>query len=392
MAKNSNKPSIRFKGFTDAWEQRKLGEISEKTIEKNRERRYSETFTNSAEFGIVSQMEYFDHAISKIESIGGYYVVHPDDFVYNPRISVSAPVGPINRNKLQKIGIMSPLYTVFRAHDIHPQYLEYYFKSDVWHAYMRFNGDSGARSDRFSIKTALFFDMPIPCPSVGEQEKIGKILARVDNLITLHQRKYEKFVNIKKALLEKMFPQGDEKVPRIRFRGFTDAWEQHKAKELCSIGTGKSNTQDQVDDGKYPFYIRSNVPVRSDKYLYDCEAVITIGDGNIGKVFHYVNGKFDLHQRCYKMTDFQGVLGKYFYYYFSTQFYDRAIKMTAKATVDSVRLEMISEMDIQKPPHIAEQEKIALYFESLDNLITLHQRQVEKLKNIKSALSEKMFV
>ena len=154
-------PRIRFKGFTDAWEQRKLGEISEKTIEKNRERRYLETFTNSAEFGIVSQMEYFDHAISKIESIGGYYVVHPDDFVYNPRISVSAPVGPINRNKLQKIGIMSPLYTVFSAHDIHPQYLEYYFKSDVWHAYMRFNGDSGARSDRFSIKTALFFDMPI---------------------------------------------------------------------------------------------------------------------------------------------------------------------------------------------------------------------------------------
>ena len=187
------------------WEQRKLGEISEKTVEKNRERRYSETFTNSAEFGIVSQMEYFDHAISKIESIGGYYVVHPDDFVYNPRISVSAPVGPINRNKLQKIGIMSPLYTVFRAHDIHPQYLEYYFKSDVWHAYMRFNGDSGARSDRFSIKTALFFDMPIPCPSVGEQEKIGKILARVDNLITLHQRQVEKLKNIKSALLEKMF-------------------------------------------------------------------------------------------------------------------------------------------------------------------------------------------
>ena len=173
---------------TNTWEQRKLGEISEKTIEKNRERKYSETFTNSAEFGIVSQMEYFDHAISKIESIGGYYVVHPNDFVYNPRISVSAPVGPINRNKLQKIGVMSPLYTVFRAHTIHPQYLEFYFKSDVWHAYMRFNGDSGARSDRFSIKTVLFFDMPIPCPQLEEQEKIGKLLEIVDNLITLHQR------------------------------------------------------------------------------------------------------------------------------------------------------------------------------------------------------------
>ena len=155
----------------------------------------------------------------------------------------------------------------------------------------------------------------------------------------------------------------------------TCAWEQRKAKELCSIGTGKSNTQDRIDNGKYPFYIRSDVPVRSDKYLYDCEAVITIGDGNIGRVFHYVNGKFDLHQRCYKMTNFQGILGKYFFYYFSTKFYERAMSMTAKATVDSVRLEMISEMDIQKPSQIAEQKQIAEFFSNLDALITLHQRK-----------------
>ena len=179
--------------------------------------------------------------------------------------------------------------------------------------------------------------------------------------------------------------------PAIRFAGFTDAWEQRKAKELCSIGTGKSNTQDQVDDGKYPFYIRSDIPVKSNKYLYDCEAVITIGDGNIGKVFHYVNGKFDLHQRCYKMTDFQDIWGKYFFYYFSTKFYDRAMKMTAKATVDSVRLEMISEMDIKKPPQISEQKQIAEFFTSLDNLITLHQREYAKLVNIKASMLEKMF-
>lgn len=179
--------------------------------------------------------------------------------------------------------------------------------------------------------------------------------------------------------------------PRLRFRGFTETWEQRKAKELCSIGTGKSNTQDQADDGKYPFYIRSDVPVRSNKYLYDCEAVITIGDGNIGKVFHYVNGKFDLHQRCYKMTDFQDIWGKYFFYYFSTKFYDRAMKMTAKATVDSVRLEMISEMDILKPPHFSEQKQIADYFSQLDNLITLHQRKYDKFVAIKKALLEKMF-
>ena len=215
----------------------------------------------------------------------------------------------------------------------------------------------------------------IMVPSLEEQQKIGAYFSNLDHLITLHQRKFEKLTNVKKSMLEKMFPQNGSSYPEIRFKGFTDPWEQRKAKEICSIGTGKSNTQDQVDDGKYPFYIRSDVPVRSNKYLYDCEAVITIGDGNIGKVFHYVNGKFDLHQRCYKMTDFKDIWGKYFFYYFSTKFYDRAMKMTAKATVDSVRLEMISEMDIKKPPQISEQKQIAEFFANLDNLITLHQRK-----------------
>ena len=245
---------------------------------------------------------------------------------------------------------------------------------------------------RAKLNAETMMNMVLLVPQYVEQIKIGNYLSKLDNLITLHQRKYDKLVAVKKSLLEKMFPADGETVPKIRFKGFSDAWEQRKAKELCSIGTGKSNTQDQVDDGKYPFYIRSDIPVKSNKYLYDCEAVITIGDGNIGKVFHYVNGKFDLHQRCYKMTDFQNIWGKYFFYYFSTKFYDRAMKMTAKATVDSVRLEMISEMDIKQPFQISEQKQIAEFFDYLNNLITLHQRQLEKLKNIKSALLEKMFV
>ena len=152
-------------------------------------------------------------------------------------------------------------------------------------------------------------------------------------------------------------------------------WEQRVAKELVSITTGKSNTQDQKDDGIDPFFIRSETPVKSKRYLYDEEAVITIGDGQIGKVFHYVNGKFDLHQRCYKMADFKDLSGKYFYYYFSTMFYDRAMKMTAKATVDSVRLEMISDMNIKYPRSKDEQSKISSLLSNVDSIITLHQRK-----------------
>ena len=185
-------PEIRFKGFTDPWEQRKLSDIVEKVTEKNAGLQYIETFTNSAEFGIISQRDFFDHDISKIGSLDGYYVVHNEDFVYNPRISVTAPVGPINRNKLGRTGVMSPLYTVFRPHDIDTTYLEHFFKSEYWHSFMNFNGDSGARSDRFSIKDSVFFEMPIPTPDIEEQKKIGEFLTQLDTLITLHQREHIK--------------------------------------------------------------------------------------------------------------------------------------------------------------------------------------------------------
>ena len=185
-------PEIRFKGFTDPWEQRKLSDIVEKVTEKNAGWQYIETFTNSAEFGIISQRDFFDHDISKIGSLDGYYVVHNEDFVYNPRISVTAPVGPINRNKLGRTGVMSPLYTVFRPHDIDTTYLEHFFKSEYWHSFMNFNGDSGARSDRFSIKDSVFFEMPIPTPDIEEQKKIGEFLTLLDTLITLHQREHIK--------------------------------------------------------------------------------------------------------------------------------------------------------------------------------------------------------
>ena len=185
----SNVPEIRFKGFTEAWEQRKLSEIADKVTEKNSGLQYVETFTNSAEFGIISQRDFFDHDIAKLSSLDGYYIVKNEDFVYNPRISTCAPVGPINRNKLGRTGVMSPLYTVFRPHDVDTTYLEHFFKCAYWHSFMNFNGDSGARSDRFSIKNDVFFQMPIPLPHIDEQRKIGELLTYLDNLITLHQRK-----------------------------------------------------------------------------------------------------------------------------------------------------------------------------------------------------------
>ena len=186
--------------------------------------------------------------------------------------------------------------------------------------------------------------------------------------------------------------ENKQKIPQVRFKGFTDAWEQRKVGELCSISTGKSNTQDKIDDGIYPFYVRSPIIEKSNKYLYDEEAVITVGDGvGTGKVFHYVNGKYDLHQRCYRMYDFSDELdAKYFYHIFSHLFYKRVMAMTAKTSVDSVRLEMISDMKIPTPC-IKEQRVIGQCLTNLDTLITLHQRKCDTLQKLKKSMLQKMF-
>ena len=374
MSESVQKPRIRFKGFSDAWEQRKAKELFNSTADKG----YPELPVLSAtqDRGMIRRDENSINIFHDKKNESGYKRVLPGQFV----IHLRSFQGGFAHSTLE--GITSPAYTVFgfsepEKHD--SEYWKYVFTSKEFIRRLE-TVTYGIRDGR-SISYDEFLTLDFVYPSKAEQTAIARYLDKLSDLITLHQCEC---LGNSHALSILPCPLSSRKM--------TSFWEQRKAKELCNIGTGKSNTQDQVEDGTYPFYIRSDIPVKSNKYLYDCEAVITIGDGNIGRVFHYVNGKFDLHQRCYKMTDFQDIWGKYFYYFFSTRFYDRAMKMTAKATVDSVRLEMISEMDILKPMQIAEQRKIAEFFTNLDNLITLHQRQLEKLKNIKSALLEKMFV
>ena len=204
--KNGEKvPELRFEGFVDDWEERKLGDISYKVKEKNKTGEFTETLTNSAEYGIINQRDFFDKDISNAKNLTGYYVVKNDDFVYNPRISNFAPVGPIKRNKLGRTGVMSPLYYVFRTHDIDKNYFEKYFDTVYWHRFMELNGDSGARADRFAIKDSVFVEMPIPYPTMDEQQKIGSFFQQLDNTITLHQLKLDLLKEQKKGFLQKMF-------------------------------------------------------------------------------------------------------------------------------------------------------------------------------------------
>ena len=200
-------PEIRLDGFEGEWDEWKLSDISQKVTEKNKDNIYTETFTNSAEFGIINQRDFFDKDISNEKSLNTYYVVRNNDYVYNPRISNFAPVGPIKRNKLGRTGVMSPLYFVFRVtnSNIDLDFLETFFNTNTWHKFMKLNGDSGARADRFAIKDSVFLNMPISIPSFSEQQSIGSYFSNLDQLITSYQEKITQLETLKKKLLQDMF-------------------------------------------------------------------------------------------------------------------------------------------------------------------------------------------
>ena len=223
-------PILRFKGFTDDWEQRQLGDISEKRIEKNNSLSIDNILSNSAIYGIVKQTQYFDKTIAN--NIQNYYVVHTNDFIYNPRISNNAPFGPISRNKLAESGVMSPLYLVFYfSKKSLSDFFEIYFKSSKWHNFMYMHGNSGARSDRFAIKDDEFFKMRVKIPhNKSEIDKIYRLNILLNNLITLYDRKLKLLSQIKKYFLDNLFAK--KEYPNLRFKGFTDAWEQRKLSSI----------------------------------------------------------------------------------------------------------------------------------------------------------------
>lgn len=204
-------PSLRFPEFREAgdWEEKPLGAIAKRITTKNVLLDQSRVLTNSAEFGIVDQGSYFEREIVTKSNLDGYYIVQAGDFVYNPRVSTHAPVGPISRNNLGK-GVMSPLYTIFRFSTPNTDYFAHAFRTDVWHPYLKEMSNSGARHDRMSISTTAFMNLPIPIPSEIEQQRIADCLTSLDDLITAQTRKLEALKIHKKGLMQQLFPSPEE--------------------------------------------------------------------------------------------------------------------------------------------------------------------------------------
>ncbi|MEY8688056.1 restriction endonuclease subunit S [Bacteroides sp. AN502(2024)] len=201
-------PEVRFPEFRNdgEWEEKELHEIAKHETAKNKENCKYPVLTNSAIYGIVPQQDYFDRKIVTNDNLNNYQIVEYNDFVYNPRVSTESPVGPISRNKIC-MGIMSPLYTIFRFKEKNVDYFEYYFGTDVWHESIKKKANYGARFDRINISIDDFFSLPIQCPSPDERQKIAECFSYAEKLISLYESKVSLLERHKKGLMQQLFPK-----------------------------------------------------------------------------------------------------------------------------------------------------------------------------------------
>lgn len=385
MAKQ-NKPAIRFKGFTDAWEQRKVGDL---LIERNQQAPMSDEYPLMAFIaneGVAPKGERYDRSALVTDTVNKLYKkTEKGDFIYS---SNNLETGSIGLNKYGKACI-SPVYSIFEPTGIaDSDFLgRRLVRKDFINTMVKWR--QGVIYGQWRIHESDFLKIEIAVPSVEEQRKIGTYLDQLDNLITLHQRKYDKLQVLKKAMLEKMFPKNGSSVPEIRFKGFTDAWEQRKLGALCvEFKSGDFiSASDIAENEAYPVYGGNGLRGFTNHYNHDGEYALIGRQGALCGNVNYAVGKSYFTEHAVAVRANKTNQTRFLYYLFSTMNLGQYSGQSAQPGLAVGNLVELENVVPSKP----EQEKIASFLSSLDNLITLHQRELEKLQNIKKSMLEKMF-
>lgn len=393
------------------WIVKLLSDVFQKQNAKNTTNAVHNVLTNSATQGIISQMDYFDKRIANDENTASYYLVYNGCFVYNPRISTSAPCGPFNRYDGLEMGIMSPLYTVYIYKDIsnsYSDYLSYFFSSSKWHGYMNGIANYGARSDRMNVTIEDMNNLPLPYPPLPEQEKIAKILSAQDRVIELCEKKVEQLKKLKKVFLQKMFPKPGSNVPEWRFPEFTNAWEQRKVSDIAEItagGTPSTGVQRYwepkvipwLSSGevhkKYIFYTDNKISIEgmnnsSARMVKENSVLIALaGQGKTRGTVAINRIPLTTNQSIAAITFSEDTVPEFVFCNLDGR-YDEIRKMSSgDGARGGLNKQIVGEIEIpytSKP----EQRQIGCFFNNIDNLIALHQRKYDEEKQKKKALMQ----
>ena len=383
-----NIPQLRFPNFDGDWEECKLEEISDKVTEKNKNNQFSETLTNSAEYGVISQRDFFDKDISNEKNLNGYYIVQEDDFVYNPRISNFAPVGPIKRNKLGRTGVMSPLYYVFRTRNIDVVFLDYYFETTGWHKFMKLNGDSGARADRFAIKDLIFKTMPIPYPIIEEQEKIGNFFSKLDRQIELEEQKLEKLEEQKKGYMQKIFSQ------KLRFKDENGdeypEWKSKKLKDIANVYQPQNLSQNNFQKKGYPVYGANGVIGYYKDFNHSNMEIAVACRGNTCGRVNLTEPKswITSNAMVVNIIDKMEIEFYFLYQYLRIINYSNVISGSGQPQITRKNMNSVELL----VPNYIEQQKIGNLFRRFDDFIEKQSQKIDLLKECKKGFLQKMFV
>lgn len=409
MKTQNKEPNIRFSQFKGLWKVVKLDSISQKVKSKNINNTFENVLTNSAEFGIIPQRDFFDKDIANLKSLSGYYVVQPNDFVYNPRISNKAPVGPIKANFLNSTGVMSPLYYVFRTRDIDVFFLAKYFDSSYWHKFMKLNGDTGARSDRFAIKDSVFKEMPIPFPSYSEQSVIGSLFRTLDDLLASYKDNLANYQSLKATMFSKMFPKAGQTVPEIHLDRFEGEWEEKCIGEIADIVRGASPRPIQdpkwFDSNSEIGWLRISDVTSQNGRIHSLEQKISkLGQektrvltephlllsiaATVGKpVVNYV--KTGVHDGF--LIFMNPKFDREFMFQWLEMFREKWNRYGQPGSQVNLNSDIVKNQKILIPS-MEEQQAIGTYFSNLDNLISAHQEKISQLETLKKKLLQDMFI
>ena len=418
MAKQ-NKPAIRFKGFTDAWEQRKLGDIMNVTSVK---RIHQSDWTDS---GVRFLRARDIVSASKNEEPDDYLYISKEKYDEYSLISGKVSVGDLLVTGVGTIGVpylirnSEPLYFkdgniiwFQNGTKIDGDFFLYSFFGKAIQDFINESAGIGTVGT-YTIESGK--KTPISLPEMKEQQQIGAYFRNLDHLITLHQRKYDKLQVLKKAMLEKMFPKNGSSVPEIRFKGFTDAWEQRKLGEIVERITRKNENLEStlpltisaqyglIDQNEFfdkriaSKDVSGYFLVKNGEFAYNKSTSSDAPWGAIKRLDRYESGVLSTLYIVFKILDERKTSSDYIVTYYNTDLWHKGIQAIAAEGARNHGLLNVApadffETNLTMPKDYAEQQQIGSFFQQLDSLITLHQRELEKLQNIKKSMLEKMFV
>ena len=403
MNTNKKAPKLRFKGFTDDWEQHKLSEITARVTRKNGSQS-DLPLTISAQDGLVDQRKYFNRQVAS-RDMSNYYLIKKGEFAYNKSYSEGYPFGAVKRLDYYDMGALSTLYILFEITDknISSDFIVSYYMTHLWHKEISKQAAEGARNHGLlNISTEDFFDSELNIPnSIEEQVKIGNFIKQFDKFINLYQRKLDKMKLNKRVLLQKLFPQNGCTIPEVRFKGFTDAWEQRKFGEIMTFLNGRAYKQDELlGDGKYKVLRVGNFYTNDSWYYSNLELDDKFYATN-GDLLYTWSATFGPHI-------WKGEKVIYHYHIWKLVLQDKIDKLFALQLLEVDKANIMSDKNGSTMVHITkqgmenkqtilpislnEQKQIAKFLSSMDKLITLHQRKLDRLISIKKALLQQLFV